>query len=294
MFDEFDSPLGRQLAALRQRRKKLQTETMPAPTETRILAVSNQKGGVGKTTTTVNLAAAFALNGMRVLVVDIDPQGNASSALGIDTHANIFGTYEAMLHDVPMAEVVAQSTSIENLYCCPATLALASAEIELFPLEDGQTRLQRSLYQYLNDSPAEGRAYDYVLIDCPPSLGMLTMNAFSAAKEILVPMQTEYYALEGLEQLVRSIMSFSSRLSNPPRLSTILLTMFDKRLNLAREVVEDVRAHFPRETLETTIPRSVRISEAPSYQQTIMTYEPNGVGAVAYREAALEIARRGA
>lgn len=294
MFDEFDSPLGRQLAALRQRRKKLQTETMPAPTETRILAVSNQKGGVGKTTTTVNLAAAFALNGMRVLVVDIDPQGNASSALGIDTHANIFGTYEAMLHDVPMAEVVAQSTSIENLYCCPATLALASAEIELFPLEDGQTRLQRSLYQYLNDSPAEGRAYDYVLIDCPPSLGMLTMNAFSAAKEILVPMQTEYYALEGLEQLVRSIMSFSSRLSNPPRLSTILLTMFDKRLNLAREVVEDVRAHFPRETLETTIPRSVRISEAPSYQQTIMTYEPDGVGAVAYREAALEIARRGA
>lgn len=294
MFDEFDSPLGRQLAALRQRRKKLQTETMPAPTETRILAVSNQKGGVGKTTTTVNLAAAFALNGMRVLVVDIDPQGNASSALGIDTHANISGTYEAMLHDVPMAEVVAQSTSIENLYCCPATLALASAEIELFPLEDGQTRLQRSLYQYLNDSPAEGRAYDYVLIDCPPSLGMLTMNAFSAAKEILVPMQTEYYALEGLEQLVRSIMSFSSRLSNPPRLSTILLTMFDKRLNLAREVVEDVRAHFPRETLETTIPRSVRISEAPSYQQTIMTYEPDGVGAVAYREAALEIARRGA
>lgn len=294
MFDEFDSPLGRQLEALRQRRKKLQTETMPAPTETRILAVSNQKGGVGKTTTTVNLAAAFALNGMRVLVVDIDPQGNASSALGIDTHANIPGTYEAMLHDVPMAEVVAQSTSIENLYCCPATLALASAEIELFPLEDGQTRLQRSLYQYLNDSAAEGRAYDYVLIDCPPSLSMLTMNAFSAAKEILVPMQTEYYALEGLEQLVRSIMSFSSRLSNPPRLSTILLTMFDKRLNLAREVVEDVRAHFPRETLETTIPRSVRISEAPSYQQTIMTYEPNGVGAVAYREAALEIARRGA
>lgn len=294
MFDEFDSPLGRQLAALRQRRKKLQTETMPAPTQTRILAVSNQKGGVGKTTTTVNLAAAFALNGMRVLVVDIDPQGNASSALGIDTHANISGTYEAMLHDVPMVEVVAQSTSIENLYCCPATLALASAEIELFPLEDGQTRLQRSLYQYLNDSAAEGRAYDYVLIDCPPSLGMLTMNAFSAAKEILVPMQTEYYALEGLEQLVRSIMSFSSRLSNPPRLSTILLTMFDKRLNLAREVVEDVRAHFPRETLETTIPRSVRISEAPSYQQTIMTYEPDGVGAVAYREAALEIARRGA
>lgn len=294
MFDEFDSPLGRQLEALRQRRKKLQTETMPAPTETRILAVSNQKGGVGKTTTTVNLAAAFALNGMRVLVVDIDPQGNASSALGIDTHANIPGTYEAMLHDVPMAEVVAQSTSIENLYCCPATLALASAEIELFPLEDGQTRLQRSLYQYLNDSAAEGRTYDYVLIDCPPSLSMLTMNAFSAAKEILVPMQTEYYALEGLEQLVRSIMSFSSRLSNPPRLSTILLTMFDKRLNLAREVVEDVRAHFPRETLETTIPRSVRISEAPSYQQTIMTYEPNGVGAVAYREAALEIARRGA
>ena len=294
MFDEFDSPLGRQLEALRQRRKKLQTETMPAPTETRILAVSNQKGGVGKTTTTVNLAAAFALNGMRVLVVDIDPQGNASSALGIDTHANIPGTYEAMLHDVPMAEVVAQSTSIENLYCCPATLALASAEIELFPLEDGQTRLQRSLYQYLNDSAAEGRAYDYVLIDCPPSLSMLTMNAFSAAKEILVPMQTEYYALEGLEQLVRSIMSFSSRLSNPPRLSTILLTMFDKRLNLAREVVEDVRSHFPRETLETTIPRSVRISEAPSYQQTIMTYEPNGVGAVAYREAALEIARRGA
>ena len=294
MFDEFDSPLGRQLEALRQRRKKLQTETMPAPTETRILAVSNQKGGVGKTTTTVNLAAAFALNGMRVLVVDIDPQGHASSALGIDTHANIPGTYETMLHDVPMAEVVAQSTSIENLYCCPATLALASAEIELFPLEDGQTRLQRSLYQYLNDSTAEGRAYDYVLIDCPPSLSMLTMNAFSAAKEILVPMQTEYYALEGLEQLVRSIMSFSSRLSNPPRLSTILLTMFDKRLNLAREVVEDVRAHFPRETLETTIPRSVRISEAPSYQQTIMTYEPNGVGAVAYREAALEIARRGA
>ncbi len=294
MFDEFDSPLGRQLEALRQRRKKLQTETMPAPTETRILAVSNQKGGVGKTTTTVNLAAAFALNGMRVLVVDIDPQGNASSALGIDTHANIPGTYEAMLHGVPMAEVVAQSTTIENLYCCPATLALASAEIELFPLEDGQTRLQRSLYQYLNESAAEGRAYDYVLIDCPPSLSMLTMNAFSAAKEILVPMQTEYYALEGLEQLVRSIMSFSSRLSNPPRLSTILLTMFDKRLNLAREVVEDVRAHFPRETLETTIPRSVRISEAPSYQQTIMTYEPNGVGAVAYREAALEIARRGA
>lgn len=294
MFDEFDSPLARQLEALRLRRKKLKTATMPAPAETRIIAVSNQKGGVGKTTSTVNLAAAFALNGMRVLVIDIDPQGNASSALGVNTNSDVPGTYETILKDLPMAEAIVRSTSIENLYCCPATLALASAEIELFPLDDGQTRLRKSLYEFLNISAKNGHGFDYVLIDCPPSLSMLTMNAFSAAKEILVPMQTEYYALEGLEQLVRSIYAFSSRLTHPPKLSTILLTMFDKRLNLAQDVVEDVRTHFPKETLETTIPRSVRISEAPSFQQTIMTYDPNGVGAVAYREAALEIARRGA
>lgn len=294
MFDEFDSPLARQLEALQKRRKKLKSATMPAPQQTRIIAVSNQKGGVGKTTTTVNLAAAFALNGMRVLVIDIDPQGNASSALGIENHANVAGTYEVMLKDVPMGDVIAQSTSVENLYCCPATLALASAEIELFPLDDGQTRLRKSLYEFLNAAAENDQPFDYVLIDCPPSLSMLTMNAFSAAKEILVPMQTEYYALEGLEQLVRSIKAFSSRLDNAPELSTILLTMYDKRLNLARDVVDDVRAHFPSITLETTIPRSVRISEAPSFQQTIMTFDPNGVGAVAYREAALEIARRGA
>ena len=293
MNDTFDSPIARQLSELNKRRRKLSDSKAKKPASTRIFTVSNQKGGVGKTTSTVNLAAALGVLGMKVLVIDLDPQGNASTALGVEHGLDIAGTYEALIDSTPLSELIQQCPEIPNLRCLPATIDLAGAEIELVELNDRHLRLRNVLYAHLEETEQAGERYDYVFIDCPPSLGLLTMNAFSAAKEVLIPIQCEYYALEGLSQLLETITRLTTSVNPSLHLSTILLTMYDKRTNLSQEVRDEVRNHFPEQTLNAIIPRSVRISEAPSYGQTVLTYDPNGIGAVAYKEAALEITQQG-
>lgn len=255
---------------------------------TRVFTVSNQKGGVGKTTTAVNLAAALADIGANVLVVDLDPQGNASTALGVPHTADIASVYDVLVDEFDLAEVVQQSPEHPNLKCAPSTINLAGAEIELVSLVAREQRLKIALEKYLASNPT-----DVVIVDCPPSLGLLTINAMTAAKEVIIPIQAEYYALEGLSQLLGSIQLIQKHLNPELDVSTILLTMFDSRTKLAQQVADEVRNHFAEQTLETVIPRSVRLSEAPSFGQTITSYDPNSVGAIAYKEAAIEIARRG-
>jgi chromosome partitioning protein len=264
------------------------TAGLPAPPLPRIFVVANQKGGVGKTTTSVNLAAALALGGLSVLLVDLDPQGNATTALGVDHPSGTPGTYEVLMNGAALSDHVVDSPEAPNLKVLPATIDLAGAEIELVSIVARENRLKRSLRAYLEDHHA-----DYVFLDCPPSLGLLTLNALVAANEILVPIQCEYYALEGVTQLMRTIDLVKGELNDELQLTIVLLTMFDGRTKLASQVAEEVRKHFPAETLPTVIPRSVRISEAPSYGQTVLTYQPNSVGAISYVEAAQEIARRG-
>ena len=256
--------------------------------EFNVLAISAQKGGVGKTTTTVNLAAALAQAGARVLVIDLDPQGNASTALGVDHRAETPSVYDVLINDVDMADVVQHSPEFEGLACIPATIHLAGAEIELVSLVAREQRLRGALQQFLAVQP-----FHYVFIDCPPSLGLLTINAFVAAREVLIPIQCEYYALEGLSQLLNNIKLIERHLNPDLAVSTILLTMYDSRTNLANQVVKEVREHFPIETLHALIPRSVRISEAPSYGQSVISYDGNSPGSLSYREAASEIAKRG-
>ncbi|MCM3661151.1 ParA family protein [Georgenia satyanarayanai] len=289
-FDD-STPLAAQLAEDARRRISLEGKTFPRPDQTRILTVANQKGGVGKTTTTVNLAAALATGGLQVLVIDNDPQGNASTALGIDHHAGTPSTYDVLIDDVPFAEVIQPCPDIERLFCAPATIDLSGAEIELVSMVARENRLRNAIMTLLAGQSDEER-YDYIFIDCPPSLGLLTVNAFVAAREVLIPIQSEYYALEGLSQLLRNIELIRGHLNPTLHVSTILLTMFDKRTNLSRQVADEVHTHFPQQTLEVPIPRSVRISEAPSYGQTVLTYDPSSTGALAYRAAAQEIASR--
>jgi chromosome partitioning protein len=265
------------------------TTSLPVPAHTRVIVVANQKGGVGKTTTAVNLAAALALGGLTVLVVDLDPQGNATTALGVDHPQGTPGTYEVLMSGAALADHVVDSPEAPNLTVLPATIDLAGAEIELVSIVARESRLQRALRAYLRDHHA-----DYIFLDCPPSLGLLTVNALVAANEILVPIQCEYYALEGVTQLTRTIDLVKGELNNELRLSTVMLTMFDGRTRLAAQVAEEVRRHFPAQTLASVIPRSVRISEAPSYGQTVLTYQPSSAGAVSYLQAAQEIALRGA
>lgn len=291
---DFDTPLAAQLALDTKRSITLQDSTFPRPTQTRVLTVANQKGGVGKTTTTVNIAAAMARAGLHVLVIDNDPQGNASTALGVEHQAGTRSIYDVLIGEATFAEIVQQSPSNENLLCAPATIDLSGAEIELVSLDSRETRLRLALRRYLVDRGHSGEPrLDYVLIDCPPSLGLLTINAFAAAGEVLIPIQCEYYALEGLSQLLRNIELIQGHLNPSLVVSTILLTMSDTRTNLAREVAQEVRDHFPEQTLRTVIPRSIRISEAPSYGQSVIEYDPTSSGALAYAEAAREIAVRG-
>jgi chromosome partitioning protein len=288
-----DSPIARELAHENRRRERLLDRNLPKPEKTRVFTVSNQKGGVGKTTTTVNIAAALAAAGLNVLVIDIDPQGNASTALGIEHHADVDSIYDVLINDMALEDVVAPCPDINNLICAPATIHLAGAEIELVSLVAREQRLRRAIDVYAKSRQKKGEErLDYIFIDCPPSLGLLTVNAFCAAGEVLIPIQCEYYALEGLSQLLKNIEMIQKHLNADLEVSTILLTMYDGRTNLAAQVAAEVRQHFPDQVLGAVVPRSVRISEAPSYQQTVMTYDPSSSGALSYLEAAAEIAER--
>ena len=285
-----DTPLARDLADSTRRRIRLTGRAFPQPAVPRVLTVANQKGGVGKTTTTVNVAAAMAQAGLQVLVIDLDPQGNASTALGIDHHADVPSIYDVLVDGARLLDVVQACATVPGLFCAPATIDLAGAEIELVSLVARESRLQRAIQA----ASQTGHAYDYILIDCPPSLGLLTVNAMVAASEVFIPIQCEYYALEGLSQLLKNIELVRAHLNPPLHVSTILLTMYDGRTRLSAQVAEEVREHFPEQVLRTTVPRSVRVSEAPSFGETVMTYDPASSGALAYLEAAGEIADRGA
>ncbi|MFN3949114.1 ParA family protein [Microbacterium sp.] len=286
-----DSPIAREIANLSARRRALEakTETIELSGRTRVFTVSNQKGGVGKTTTAVNIAAALASVGARVLVIDLDPQGNASTALGVAHNAETPSIYDVLIDDFPLVDIIQTSPESSNLLCAPSTIHLAGAEIELVSQVAREHRLRGALRDYLAD---EDNRLDFVIIDCPPSLGLLTINAFTAADEVLIPIQCEYYALEGLSQLLGSVQMIQKHLNPTLHVSTILLTMYDGRTRLAQQVAEEVRSHFTDEVLDTVIPRSVRVSEAPSFGQTVIAYDGQSAGAIAYREAAVEIVAR--
>lgn len=283
-----DTPLLSQIEQNMRDRKILDAATFGRPSKTRVIAVANQKGGVGKTTSAVNIAASLALGGLSVVVIDADAQGNASSALGIEHPAGTPSTYDVLIGGTPLAEVLQPCPDIEGLLVCPATIDLSGAEIELVGLPSREFRLADAVKHFL----ATARDVDVVLIDCPPSLGLVTLNVMVAAHEVMIPIQTEYYALEGLSQLWSTIDRIASDLNPKLHVSTMLLTMVDKRTRLSEEVEAEVRTHFPALTLQTVIPRSVRISEAPSYGQTVVTYDPRNTGALAYRKAALELSLR--
>lgn len=286
-----DTPLARELADLSARRRVLESTNVDLPVSTRILTVSNQKGGVGKTTSAVNVAAALANLGARVLVIDLDPQGNASTALGVPHTADVPSVYDVLIDEFPLAEVIQPSPESDNLFCAPSTIHLAGAEIELVSQVAREHRLRTALEEYLASVDEKPH---FIIIDCPPSLGLLTINAFTAADEVFIPIQCEYYALEGLSQLLGSVQMIQKHLNPRLHVSTILLTMYDGRTRLAQQVAEEVRSHFAEQVLETVIPRSVRVSEAPSFGQTVVAYDPQSAGAIAYREAAVEIVRKSA
>ncbi|WP_394216737.1 ParA family protein [Brachybacterium vulturis] len=290
-----DTPLMRELTRDHARRKKLEGLDFPRSGGTRIITVANQKGGVGKTSTTVNVAAALSMGGLNVLVIDADPQGNTSTALSIEHHAEVPSMYEVLVESAPLSEVIQQVPEMTGLFCAPATINLSGAEIELVSLVARENRLRNAIRDLLEEREQQGlEPLDYVLIDCPPSLGLLTVNALVAAREVLIPIQAEYYALEGLSLLLNNIDLIRQHLNPDLVVSTIMLTMYDARTRLAAQVAQDVRDHFPEQTLETSIPRSVRISEAPSYGQTVLTYDPSSSGALAYRAAAHELNSRSA
>lgn len=290
------TPLAAGLAADREAYRTAMSSPFPAPGKQRVFAVSNQKGGVGKTTTAVNIAAALAKGGLRVLVIDSDPQGNASTALGVDHHTGTPSLYHVLRGEATIADVVQKCPDVDNLELVPSTIDLSSVEIELVTADRREYKLRDALeaqsIEHGRTSHSSG-SYDYVIIDCPPSLGMLTLNALAAAREVLIPIQTEYYALEGLTQLMTTIQSVKSVYNPALEITTILLTMFDKRTNLSQDVAAEVRSYFGKQTLKQEIPRNVRISEAPSFQQTVVTYDPRSSGAVAYLVAARELAERG-
>lgn len=288
-FSLDDSPIAREIADLSARRRALEVADVKLTGRTRVFTVSNQKGGVGKTTTAVNMGAALASVGARVLVIDLDPQGNASTALGVAHNAETPSVYDVLINDVPLVDIIQTSPESPDLLCAPSTIHLAGAEIELVSQVAREHRLRGALREYLE---IENNHLDFVIIDCPPSLGLLTINAFTAADEVMIPIQCEYYALEGLSQLLGSVQMIQKHLNPKLHISTILLTMYDGRTRLAQQVAEEVRSHFSHEVLNTVIPRSVRVSEAPSFGQTVIAYDGQSAGAIAYREAAVEIVAR--
>ena len=246
-----------------------------------MIAVANQKGGVGKTTTTVNLGAALAEQDYRVLVVDLDPQANATTGLGVDPRNFEFSMYDVIMRDHPLEDTI-EPTSVKNLFVAPATIDLAGIEIELVPAFSRELKLKKAVDSVVED-------FDFVLIDCPPSLGLITVNGLAAADEVLVPIQCEYYALEGLSQLLRNVNLVSTNLNETLEVTTIVLTMFDARTRLSVDVANEVRKHFSERVCRVVIPRTVRLSEAPSFGQPITVFDPASRGAVAYRELAKEV-----
>jgi chromosome partitioning protein len=265
------------------------SDVWPSPAEgPRLIAVANQKGGVGKTTSTVNLAAALAMHGLRVLVVDLDPQGNASTALGVPHPVGTPSTYDVVLGASSLADVTVPVPAVDGLFCAPATIDLAGAEVELADVEEREYCLRRALEPLVSGNV--GRRYDYVFIDCPPSLGQLTVNGLVAARELLLPIQCEFYALEGLAQLLSTVELVHAHLNPALAVSAVLLTMYDSRTRLADQVAAEVRRHFGDLVLPGSIPRGVRVSEAPGFGQTVMTYDPGSRGALAYLNAAKHLA----
>ena len=267
-------------------------EAMPKPTHSRIFTVANQKGGVGKTTSAVNIAAALAMGGLKVLVIDLDPQGNACTALNVDRNDGP-GMFEVLVDEIPLKNVVKKVAGFPHLECAPANQELAGAEIAMVNFVAREQLLKLALQDFLVERENLGERFDYIIIDCPPSLGLLTVNALTAAEEVLVPIQCEYYSLEGISLLMETLQKIKRALNPLVRVSTIVLTMFDSRTRLANDVANDVRAHFPNELIDIPIPRAVRVSEAPSFRQTVMTYDAASPGAIAYMQVAREIALRG-
>jgi chromosome partitioning protein len=289
---EFDTPIAMEAMRASRVLHAADQDPLPAPGRIRVITIANQKGGVGKTTSTVNLGVALAMFGLRTLVIDLDPQGNTSTALGVEHTVGTPSIYDALIGDSTLAEVAAPTTATPNLRCVPATIDLAGAEIELVSVVAREHRLRRAIEAYLQELPAEQRPH-YVLIDCPPSLGLLTLNALVAGDEVLIPIQCEYYALEGLGQLLSNIDLVRAHLNPGISVSTILLTMYDGRTKLADQVADEVRNHFGELVLKAVIPRNVRVSEAPGYGQSVLTYDPGSRGSTSYVEAARELAERG-
>lgn len=285
------STVGASILDEKKRLENLSQANFTHPAQTRYIALANQKGGVGKTTSSVNLAAAFAEAGMNVLVLDMDPQGNASTALGAEHGSDVLSLYDVIEGRADMAEAIQVCPDFDNLDVIPSTIDLSGAELEIAGLDNRVYLLRDQLQAYINSTD---KHYDYVIIDCPPSLGLLVLNSLCAVHEVIIPIQAEYYALEGLGQLLRTIQLVQKSMNHDLVISAILVTMYDRRTLLSQEVYQEVSQHYASVLLKTTIPRAVRISEAPSFAQSVVAYDPRGAGAIAYREAALEINNKSA